>query len=690
VRLVTYRAPAGNRIAWREPLREIAGFAPDDSSSWAGRQWRIDGTSVCGQYLFSDRSACDTFLAQPWVDAAYRLIADRFGPALEADTRDVDPPDTLDRPVIIIGAPRSGTTLLYELLRASGELWSLDGEAEGVIEGIPWLHPAARGFDSHRLTDLDADERSRCAVIAGFLAGLRDRTGTHYLDDPPSGPVRILDKTPENSLRIPFLTALFPTAKFVLIHRDARQAVSSICQAWRHPGFVKYPRLPGWNRGSWHLVLPEGWRELTSASLTEIGAFQWAASNRRALDDLDALPATAWISIDYAELVAMPAAVLPQVCEFAEVTLDEHLAAVLSRPLPLSSTTITPPSALKWRSNRDFQESSLERYTAIRARLRDLGRLSAPPPPPPGTPGPTRFACFLDDAHDHARETAGGSWLVAPSFRLQIGSSLPVGLASRTRFRDRFLEGYPLIWVTDVATDMTYAYWVSRRDAWRLRGLVPEQPTPSLETDLAARMATVGALVTAEQLRKRRLDGDAIVGVARDDFARTGYALLTSIVPPGQITALGRYYRNLVAAGQWAKGDEQVRLRHGHHNETMARYFHHQLLPVVCRVVGQRVKPSYCYVSAYREGAVLRPHVDRKQCAYTVSLWLDNGTGEPAQPWPLWFEAADGAVSVIQKPGDAVVFLGCDLPHWRYAPTGPVSTALLFHYVPDEFVGTLD
>ena len=53
---------------------------------------------------------------------------------------------------------------------------------------------------------------------------------------------------------------------------------------------MKIPHLPGWPRRRWHFLLPEGWRRLRDASLLEVAAFQWAAANEQALNDLETIP----------------------------------------------------------------------------------------------------------------------------------------------------------------------------------------------------------------------------------------------------------------------------------------------------------------------------------------------------------------------------------------------------------------
>jgi hypothetical protein len=82
--------------------------------------------------------------------------------------------------------------------------------------------------------------------------------------------------------------------------------------------------------------------------------------------------------------------------------------------------------------------------------------------------------------------------------------------------------------------------------------------------------------------------------------------------------------------------------------------------------------------------------MDRRQCDYTMSLLVDRTTGEAGEPWPLWLEGTSGKASVTMDLGDAVLFRGFDLPHWREAaPPDQSQTMLLFHFVPSSFTGVL-
>jgi hypothetical protein len=252
----------------------------------------------------------------------------------------------LREPLFIVAAPRSGSTLLFETLAASGELWTVGGEAHWLVERIPALRPGAPGIESNRLLAAHAPADVAERIRNSLRENLRNATGA---PPPASAPeLRVLEKTPKNALRIPFFTQVFPDARFILLWRDPRENLGSIIDAWQSGKWVTYRSLPGWD-GPWSLLLPPGWQAMRGKPLEEIAAWQWDCTNRTMLDDLSSLPRERWTSVSYAELLADPARTIRRLCGFAGIGFDEPLAARVAGPLPMSRYTNTAPAPDKWR-----------------------------------------------------------------------------------------------------------------------------------------------------------------------------------------------------------------------------------------------------------------------------------------------------------------------------------------------------
>ncbi len=246
-----------------------------------------------------------------------------------------------DRPVFIVSPPRSGSTMLFETLARAPRLFTIGDESHELIEGVPQLSPRSRGFESNRLLAEDATPAMAEVLRRRFYEALRDREGRR----PPAGErVRMLEKTPKNSLRVSFLARVFPEARFIYLYRDPRQVLSSMIEAWTTGRFRTYPQLPGWIGAPWSLLLVPGWRELIGRPLHEIVAAQWNVTTRLLIDDLQALPAERCTIARYDVLLADPAAEIGRLCAVTGLDWDEGEHA-----LRLSRYTVSPPDANKWR-----------------------------------------------------------------------------------------------------------------------------------------------------------------------------------------------------------------------------------------------------------------------------------------------------------------------------------------------------
>lgn len=302
-----------------------------------------------------------------------------------------DPEGLIREPIVILAAPRSGSSSFFAALSAHPDLWSRYRESNRLLEG-PY-HPAALGWRSNALTEEDLDPARRAQLLRAFYATVgnlerlplgrhlplrgRGRRRVSELIALASGPlkrppIRIVEKSPKNTLRIRFVRALFPDARFVHLVRDPRPNIASLYRAWRIPDRYKTYPLPagftisGYDGTHWSFVLQPGWRELQGRRLIEICADQWRACNEACLEDLASLPSERVLRLRFEDLVARPTEVLGRVASWAE--LDPEPFARFSWGLPVIQAR-TPPDERKWISLREEVEGVLPHVRDVAAAL---------------------------------------------------------------------------------------------------------------------------------------------------------------------------------------------------------------------------------------------------------------------------------------------------------------------------------
>ncbi|MDB5973187.1 MAG: hypothetical protein JWQ90_5637 [Hydrocarboniphaga sp.] len=273
-----------------------------------------------------------------------------------------------DRPVFIVAAPRSGSTLLFETLACTPQFSTVGGEAHWLVEGFDHLSPGAPGIDSNQV----GAEHATPDVIAEMRELLTECAQDPNARRTDASVIRLLEKTPKNSLRIPFFDRAFPDAQFIYLWRDPRENISSIIEAWRSGDWVTYPRLPNWN-GSWSLLLPPGWPALRGRPLEEIAAFQWQTANRIIMDDLSKIDPTRRMVVRYDDFLRNPAAEVARICAFTGLQVDDALRMRVAAELPPSRYTQTAPAPGKWRKNETLINRVLPGVLPLMPRLEQFG-----------------------------------------------------------------------------------------------------------------------------------------------------------------------------------------------------------------------------------------------------------------------------------------------------------------------------
>jgi hypothetical protein len=286
-----------------------------------------------------------------------------------------------------------------------------------------------------------------------------------------------------------------------------------------------------------------------------------------------------------------------------------------------------------------------------------------------------------------------GELEVNPDCHFQADHRPPAALAERLARWKRLCLCPPLVWIDDPGPRLLLAHGLSSSSGQAARALLTGRTTPAkLPRRLRELLVLARILVPRGERARRRRSWGRLVARLRERLRAQKLAVLPPLLPPLQIAAWRSYARGLERDDRLAPDLRQVEGRRHAHREPRVEFLHEQTVDLVSRIVGAPLKASYSLLAAYPPGSVLKPHRDRPQCRWNVSLVLDTEPETPAaEAWPLWIETPDGPEAVRLPLGAGVLYSGTDVEHWRDAqPAGHRMAAALFHYVDQSFTGGLD
>ena len=97
--------------------------------------------------------------------------------------------------------------------------------------------------------------------------------------------------------------------------------------------------------------------------------------------------------------------------------------------------------------------------------------------------------------------------------------------------------------------------------------------------------------------------------------------------------------------------------------------------PIMEKTTGLKLYPAYTYARIYKKGDELKRHKDRFSCEISTTMNLGG------DDWPIYLETSEQKnIKVNLKPGDMLVYRGCDLEHWRKKFTGKECVQVFLHY----------
>jgi hypothetical protein len=125
-------------------------------------------------------------------------------------------------------------------------------------------------------------------------------------------------------------------------------------------------------------------------------------------------------------------------------------------------------------------------------------------------------------------------------------------------------------------------------------------------------------------------------------------------------------------------GDQQVAKTPVAHGDRLMETLLEYLRPKVEEATGRQLLPTYSCFRVYKNGDDLARHTDREACEVSVTVTL--GFDAP-KSWPIYVGSKLFSAAVDMQPGDAVIYKGCELAHWRKEFHGVHHAQVFLHYV---------
>lgn len=260
--------------------------------------------------------------------------------------------------LILIGAPRSGTNMLRDILSSFDNIGTWPCDEINYI----WRHGNVRYPSDAFPAELATERVSR--YIRGKFEALKRSKRIDI----------VLEKTCANCLRVPFVDRVIPGAKFIHIYRNGLDVVSSARSRWKanfellytlkKARYVPFSDIPYYgvrflrNRtyrllskngrlAFWGPVLPDMGHILKHHDLEEVCALQWQCCVESAEEAFAAMDPKRVIRVDYDDFVTNPVVELTRLLDFVGVKtssdmLHQAVVGVSSNSVGKGRTTLLP------------------------------------------------------------------------------------------------------------------------------------------------------------------------------------------------------------------------------------------------------------------------------------------------------------------------------------------------------------
>jgi len=156
-------------------------------------------------------------------------------------------------------------------------------------------------------------------------------------------------------------------------------------------------------------------------------------------------------------------------------------------------------------------------------------------------------------------------------------------------------------------------------------------------------------------------------------FYKQGYIIIRKLITKEESKEM---FDHLSSRKDGSLEDEQSINTPSFYGDDLMRKYQSKLHPDIEKSTGLDLFKTYTYARVYKRGDILRIHRDREACE--ISITLDLG----GDPWDIWvLDRDENPVKITLNAGDALVYRGCEIHHWRGKFEGDKHVQVFMHFV---------
>ena len=189
-------------------------------------------------------------------------------------------------------------------------------------------------------------------------------------------------------------------------------------------------------------------------------------------------------------------------------------------------------------------------------------------------------------------------------------------------------------------------------------------------------------------------------------FKKNKYQIIRGAISKEVANIAYRYLQISAEADQWMLNngmthvgnklvgnfnDPQVPNSYAKYGDRLMETLLVKTIDIMQKKTGLKLVPTYSYTRLYRTGNILKRHKDRPSCEISTTLCLGG------DHWPIYLDptgedcvidehknihkpGAPKGIEVNLKPGDMLIYSGCELEHWREPFQGKLCGQVFLHY----------